>query len=189
MQKQCLQKALGAKAIKHTMHMAIDLQRAFCDPRYKVAENRGNEHTNRMASKVRSLLPHFRRANLKNCFVYYGKKNQTYKTAGGGLHNVKPKSNEMVVRKGLNSAFEDSGLSIKLKRDGVKNILITGVNLNACVHLTALDAVFSDFNVWVLPDCVANDNENEQALESSIIEDLEENGIQMVTSLDVLENI
>ena len=50
------------------------------------------------------------------------------------------------------SVFNETGFAEKLRRDGVKRLLVTGLALDVCVLATVLDGVKSGFEVWLLVD-------------------------------------
>ncbi len=49
-----------------------------------------------------------------------------------------------------NSAFDQTGLAEKLRRDGVRRLWVAGLALDVCVLATVLDGLREGFAVWVL---------------------------------------
>ena len=65
-----------------------------------------------------------------------------------------------------NSAFDRTGLSERLKRDGVQRLFIGGLALDVCVLATVIDALKAGFEVQVIRDATrpVNENDGRQAL-------------------------
>jgi nicotinamidase/pyrazinamidase len=60
-----------------------------------------------------------------------------------------------------NSAFDQTGLTEQLKRDGVQRLFIGGLALDVCVLATVIDALKAGFDVQVIEDATRPVNEND----------------------------
>lgn len=69
-----------------------------------------------------------------------------------------PRPGELVVPKWRSSAFFGTNLDLLLRSNGIKTVLVTGCTTEGCVESTARDALFSDYYVVVVEDCVASDD-------------------------------
>jgi nicotinamidase-related amidase len=70
------------------------------------------------------------------------------------VDELRPLPGELRVRKNRSSAFHNTNLDLVLKSNGIQTLVVTGVVTQGCVESTARDAVFHDFFVVVLDDCV-----------------------------------
>ena len=78
-------------------------------------------------------------------------------TVGAQFHpNLRLPPSAIVVSKGVrfdkdqNSAFDDTGLAVELRRRGVRRIWVGGLAQDVCVRATALDAVRAEFEVHLV---------------------------------------
>lgn len=70
------------------------------------------------------------------------------------VDELKPNEGEPVVIKHRYDAFLDTDLSVILRTQGIKNLLIAGTKTNVCVDTTTRHAFMNDFLPVVLSDCV-----------------------------------
>ena len=68
---------------------------------------------------------------------------------------VAPEERDLTVLKPLHSAFHATPLQHLLRQMKTKELVITGLATDMCVHLTAMDAYMRGFKVWVPADCTA----------------------------------
>jgi nicotinamidase/pyrazinamidase len=78
-------------------------------------------------------------------------------TPGAALHaDLLIAPSAVMITKGVRfdrdqlSVFNETGFAEKLRRDGVKRLLVAGLALDVCVLATVLDGVKSGFEIWVL---------------------------------------
>jgi nicotinamidase/pyrazinamidase len=78
-----------------------------------------------------------------------------------------------------NSVFDETGVTERLKRDGVKRLFVGGLALDVCVLASVLDACKAGFEVQVIADATraVNDDDGRQALSK-----MKESGAGMVTT-------
>jgi nicotinamidase-related amidase len=148
-------------------HCIIDVQREFCDPQYDGFEprnNRGTERTKKTAGHINNVAAAFRAASVPTVIVYFDHCLYEKPVAGGGLYRLEAKEGDIFVPKNHNSAFRSASYRHDyesfgkiLREHGIKNLMISGFNLNSCISDTVLDALKDDFKVCVLGDCVGND--------------------------------
>lgn len=71
------------------------------------------------------------------------------------VDELKPLPSEYVLTKRAFSAFYMTDLEMRLRRKGIKTVVITGTVLYACVLHTAFDAYVRDLDVIVVEDAVS----------------------------------
>jgi ureidoacrylate peracid hydrolase len=65
---------------------------------------------------------------------------------------IAPQDGDMVIEKIRQSGFVYTSLEARLRELGVRNVIVSGVSVGACVECTARDAVARDFHVIMLSD-------------------------------------
>jgi maleamate amidohydrolase len=65
---------------------------------------------------------------------------------------MEPRPGELVLRKGLPSAFFDSPLRQTLVNQGVDSVVVCGFSTSGCVRATAVDALQCNFRLVVVSD-------------------------------------
>ncbi|MGC4757611.1 isochorismatase family protein [Micromonospora trifolii] len=76
------------------------------------------------------------------------------------VDRLRPEDSEPVFTKWRYSAFVGNGLEWALRRQGIHNLVITGVYASVGILATALDAFNKDIRPFVLSDCVADFDAN-----------------------------
>jgi nicotinamidase-related amidase len=74
------------------------------------------------------------------------------------VDELRPRAGEFVVPKWRSSAFWGTNLDLLLRSNGIKTLVVTGCTTEGCVESTARDAMFNDYHVVVVEDCVASDD-------------------------------
>lgn len=69
------------------------------------------------------------------------------------------KKKDYVIKKRRYSGFYGTDLDLVLRENKIENTIIVGTKTNCCIRATAMDAYYRDFNVIVLKDCVATNDE------------------------------
>jgi nicotinamidase-related amidase len=77
------------------------------------------------------------------------------------IPELAPAADELVVRKYRSSGFWGTELDLLLRSSGVETVVVTGCTTEGCVESTARDAMFSDYYVVVVSDCVASDDQQQ----------------------------
>ena len=78
-------------------------------------------------------------------------------TLGCELHSRLDRATEdIVIIKKRYSAFFGTDLDSRLRRMGVNRLVLTGVNLHACVRTTAIDAYQRDLTVILASQCLGS---------------------------------
>ncbi len=65
-------------------------------------------------------------------------------------------NNDVVVQKNSDSGFYETTLNDELQKRDIEVVVITGMQTQICVQVTASDALFRGYNVWVPEDCVVS---------------------------------
>jgi ureidoacrylate peracid hydrolase len=68
---------------------------------------------------------------------------------------LKPQQNDIVIYKTRFSGFYKTDLDTRLKKLGIKHLIITGVTTSICVESTVRDAMFRDYLCVLLQDCMS----------------------------------
>jgi ureidoacrylate peracid hydrolase len=68
---------------------------------------------------------------------------------------IKPEDSDLIVDKMRSSAFYGTNLEVILRSLKTENLIIGGVTTHMCVLSTCFDAVFRDFEIYVLSDLTA----------------------------------
>jgi ureidoacrylate peracid hydrolase len=66
-----------------------------------------------------------------------------------------PQPEDVVVYKHRYSGFFQTDLDARLKKLGVRHLIVTGCTTSVCVESTVRDAMFRDYTAVILADCVA----------------------------------
>jgi nicotinamidase-related amidase len=74
------------------------------------------------------------------------------------VDDLRPKPGELVVPKWRSSGFWGTNLDMLLGSNGIETVIVTGCTTEGCVESTARDALFNDYYVVVVEDCVASDD-------------------------------
>jgi len=72
------------------------------------------------------------------------------------VDDLKPEPLDTVLRKRHFSAFFETDLGQRLRRQGVDTIVVTGLTTEVCVLTTAMDGLCHDLYVIILEDCSAS---------------------------------
>ena len=72
------------------------------------------------------------------------------------VEELKPEATDMVLPKRRFSAFFKTDLDQTLRTLGVDTIIVTGITIEVCVLMTALEGLCLDFSVIILEDCSAS---------------------------------
>jgi nicotinamidase-related amidase len=111
----------------------------------------------------RSESPAQIRFNLRLHLASHGEVEPLGYTADGSvgqeiLPELAPAAGDLVVKKYRSSGFWGTNLDMLLRSNGIKSILVTGCTTEGCVESTARDALFNDYYVTIVSDCVASDD-------------------------------
>lgn len=67
---------------------------------------------------------------------------------------IAPDEHDVVVRKQMYSGFFETNLDSVLRNRGVRNLVVVGFDSRVCLGSTVTDALFRNYRVVVLRDCV-----------------------------------
>ena len=104
----------------------------------------GNDNFGRWRSDFKQLLDHCLRGDTRGRPI---------------ARLLQPEEEDYFVLKPKHSAFHSTSLEILLEHLGAETLVLTGVQGDFCVMLTAHDAYMQDFKLLVPEDCVATDPE------------------------------
>lgn len=147
-------------ATANPMLMIIDLQNAIDDASWGVRNNPDAEEN------IASLLTRWRESNLPILHVKHMSTEPTstyYQGAPGNDFKavVEPLGDERVLEKGTNSAFIGTGLDESLRKQGISELVITGVITNNSVEATARMAGNLGFKATVVSDATFTFGKND----------------------------
>jgi isochorismate hydrolase len=72
---------------------------------------------------------------------------------------LKPHPSDLIIDKNRYSAFQGTDLNDWLRKNGVEDLIISGVMTNLCCETTARDAFGHDYRVFFVADATATINE------------------------------
>ena len=98
------------------------------------------------------------------------------------IDELRPREDEIVLKKTRNSAFFGTNLDSILRRLEIENVIISGTQYPNCIRGTAADAMSYDYDVTVVTDCCSAKTPE---IANSNIFDMKNMGITCV-SLDEL---
>jgi nicotinamidase/pyrazinamidase len=102
---------------------------------------------------------------LEGDFIFRGKmKMYALRGTKGAevVDDLRPEPTDIVLPKRRFSAFFKTDLDQTLRTLGVDTIIVTGVTIEVCVLMTAMDGLSHDFSVVLLEDCSASRNKDFQ---------------------------
>jgi len=71
------------------------------------------------------------------------------------VSELKPEPGDDVIYKTRFSGFYETDLDARLKKLGIKHLIVTGCTTSVCVDSTVRDAMFRDYLCVLLPDCMS----------------------------------
>jgi nicotinamidase-related amidase len=111
----------------------------------------------------RSESPAQIRFNLRLHFASHGGVEPLAYTPDGSvgqevIPELTPQDGDLIVKKYRSSGFWGTNLDMLLRSNGVETVVVTGCTTEGCVESTARDAMFNDYYVVLVEDCVASDD-------------------------------
>ncbi len=143
--------------------LVIDMQRYFLDKSSHAFLDGATD----ILDNVRKLVSSYREQDLRIVFTRHALKDgedpgimATWwgDTLRDGdqmadiVDELRPTPGEIAIRKTRYDAFVGTGLEERLRSEGVKRLVLTGVMTHLCVESTARDAFMRDFEVFVVVD-------------------------------------
>lgn len=184
-------------------HVVIDVQRVFCDPNLSPGGRHppfGTPHTVEIASKIATIMPHFRAANINTCVVIYA----AHEGYEGELYKVKSEDSDIIIRKlgdaalwgrdSIPEGWREPGMDDihdELQKRNIKNLLVSGFNASACLSSNVYCALKKKYKVALLEDCIGENKGNENYI-PQYIEQMVQIGAHVTTSnkaLDFLQTL
>jgi nicotinamidase-related amidase len=142
--------------MKNTALILIDIQKAFDDLEYW-GGNRNNPQAEQKASELLEFwrtgkLPLF---HIKHDSVQKGSKLAPDEKGNEIKDIVKPRADEVVIRKNVNSAFIGTDLKKRLDEVHIRSLVLVGLTTDHCVSTTARMAGNLGFETFVIDDATA----------------------------------
>ena len=139
---------------QNTALVIIDVQNGFDDPSWGRRNNPGAE------AAIARLLKTWRQEKRPIFHVQHLSRNPVSPLRPGQngveIKNiVKPLPGEIVITKNVNSAFIGTDLDDRLRRAGIKNLVLTGLCTDHCVSTTTRMAANLGFSVILPADTAA----------------------------------
>lgn len=160
--------------------LVVDAQAMYCAREYH-----GNLQTERVCERLKTIVPDFRKASIDVYNVSYslpltGKKKE-------GFYIYQPDTADAFIVKTEDSAFEGSDIHSTLRDDNKKILIVTGVNLSACIRETVLDARKLGYEVYLPLDLVGN-NDGDYLANADILE-MKYHGVHITHSQDLIKRL
>lgn len=165
----------------HAALIVVDMQNDFCHSDGAIAkQGRGVSLSQQIMPKLLNLLSQARKENLAIIFIR-GINNDWAQsevkleqrmranpekyavpcqegTWGAEFYQVSPQPSECIITKQRYSAFINTNLDLILRSQGIKTLIMTGVQTNACVESTARDGFMRDYYIVFAKDCTATEH-------------------------------
>lgn len=170
---------------EETALLVIDVQSLYADPKRD-----GNKDTDKIADKIKSIMPAFRKAGIPIYVVYFAKNAyRPHTPAQMELYKIEPTGEDVLIAKEKNSAFAGSRIAERLKADNRKLLLTCGFNYSACVYETVIDGRKQGFDVAVLRDLTENDNRNKYSEYWKYTKSMAKKGVFFPSAKEVLRAV
>lgn len=132
----------------------IDIQKGFSDPVW------GNRNNPRLEGNVERLLHHWRTTKRPIFHVQHlsDELNSPLRPERLGvefMEFVKPKEDELVIRKTVHSAFINTNLEAELNCQNITHLILVGFTSDHCVSTTARMGCDLGFKITIVFDGVA----------------------------------
>ena len=153
-----------------TALLIVDMVHDFTDPEGKVFYKQNRE----VLPNIKKVLDECRKKNILVIFFRHSyRKNKFDKN----LINMRPnciegtggdeidsmlqvdEEKDYVIKKRRYSGFFGTDLDLILRENKIENVIITGTKTNCCIRSTVTDAYYLNYNVYVVSDCVATNDE------------------------------
>ncbi|TDA68278.1 MAG: cysteine hydrolase [Clostridia bacterium] len=147
------------------MTQAIIIVDMIRDNVYTGAHGMGDE-ARRIVPKLQELVRFGRQHGMKIVFAcdsfmpddfFFQGKMQPHALRGTDgvkvIEELAPAPGDIVLEKRRFSAFMQTDLDITLREAGVREVAVGGISTQACVLVTAMDAICLDYRVTWLEDC------------------------------------
>ena len=151
------------------------LLKEFRNSGIKIAFVEVGAHFDDFSDTLIHLRKHQMQADTKRC-------KKPFRT----IDELEPLEGEILVSKPGSSAMTTSGLDIRLRNAGIKNLIITGVVTNFCVMLTSLSAYDLGYYVYVVEDACAT---SDQHMHDIALELMNWMGIKVISTEEAISII
>lgn len=156
--------------MSNTALLIIDMVKDFTDPNGLVFYPQNRE----ILPKIKTVLEECRKYGVLIIFLRHSyrkgkldknlinmRPNCIEDTGGDEIDSmlVVDENKDYVIKKRRYSGFFGTDLDLVLRENDIKNVIITGTKTNCCIRATVTDAYYLDYNVYVVSDCVATNEE------------------------------
>lgn len=153
-----------------TALLIVDMVKDFTDPEGLVFYLQNRE----VLPRIKKVLDKCRKRELLVIFFRHSYRNNKFDKnlvnmrpnciEGTGGDEIDPmldvdEKKDYVIKKRRYSGFFGTDLDLILRENNIKNVIITGTKTNCCIRATVTDAYYLDYNVYVVSDCVATNDE------------------------------
>jgi len=163
-------------------HIAVDIQRAYCDPTHPYGRTIGDNalRAARLAAPISRFAETMRSGGLTNIWVAHNFKGKTPFFVRNELFRVHHTQDDITVTKRHFDAFENTVLHRTLQNNKTRAVLITGAFFNQCVQATAFSAVKHGYETYVVKDLTVPTG----SVSDSILTEgrLQSHGVRLITS-------
>ena len=181
--------------MKKTALLIIDMVKDFTNPNGLVYYPQNRE----ILPKIKTVLENCRKSDVLVIFLRHSyRKNKFDKN----LVNMRPnciegtggdeideilhvdEEKDYVIKKRRYSGFFGTDLDLVLREHNIENVIITGTKTNCCIRATVTDAYYLNYNVYVVSDCVAT---NDEIVNQVHLEDIKKYFGHVVSSEELFE--
>ncbi|MCJ7716552.1 MAG: cysteine hydrolase [Anaerolineales bacterium] len=104
-------------------------------------------------------------------------------TEGWLIHpNISPQESDMIIHKTQGNAFLDTTLHKELDKQGVKDLIITGLVTQGCIRATCLGGLELGYRVFLVEDGHSNFNKDAGSVIRKNQTKLEQAGVDIIST-------
>lgn len=165
-------------------HIAIDLQREYCNPHTRHGQLIGPSayHAGAVIGPVKRFARDMQGHGLKNIWVAHNFTQRSGYHVPRELYRITPAPGDATIAKKYFDAFKDTGLDDTLRRANTRALLLTGAFFEQCVFETAMSAARRGYDTYVVCDLTATVTNKSIRRRTAIARELQENGVRFITA-------
>jgi nicotinamidase-related amidase len=145
-----------------TALLLIDVQKGVNDLEHWGGPT-GRRNNPQAERRIKELLEGWRAAQLPVIYTQHDSRQavsplKLRQPGGAFIDELKPRDDELVIWKDVNSAFVGTRLELELHRRAIRRLLVVGFFTNFCVETTVRMAGNMGFDTYLVPDACSTTN-------------------------------
>jgi nicotinamidase-related amidase len=171
------------KSVKDVAMMIVDIQDDMCRKGL-----RGSYESEKISRDFARVAPDFRAVGVDLFSFLYPDPNDETSNPSSYIHIPDPNKGDRVLIKTTDSIFKSTSIKAELNAKGKPCLLFAGVNANACIHASVINACKEGFQVYVCSDLVANGLMKDAFNTAKAIKSMRKAGAKFVLAQDALRH-